>query len=114
MTTEAEQNRQTGRKFFPPPDASRRGRCRALDLGAVHDAPRPGIEGVAAMHRGPVVPKHHVARAPAMRPDILGPRRIGPELVEERLRLRELEAWNVGIAAAAEIEIATPGIGMEA
>src|SRR5690242_21854336 len=113
MTTEAEQNRQSRGKFFSP-TGSRRRRCRTLDLRAMHDAPRRRIEGIPAVHRGTVVPEHHVARAPAMRPDVARPRRTGPELVEERFRLGELETKDVGVAAAAEIEIAPSGIGMDA
>src|SRR5581483_10825527 len=96
------------------PTASRRRRRRTLDLRAMHDAARRGIEGVAAVHGGAVIPEHDVARAPAMRPDILWPAGTSPELVEERLRLRKLEAGDIGVAAAAEIEIAPPGVGMDA
>jgi hypothetical protein len=36
--------------------SSRHGTSFAFDLGAVHDAARVGVEGIAAVHRAAVVP----------------------------------------------------------
>ena len=46
-------------------------------------AARLGIEGVAAMHGGAVVPQHEVAHAPALIPAMLRSRRVRPQPVEQ-------------------------------
>src|SRR5258706_5002516 len=60
--------------------------ARALDLGAVHDAPRLLVEGIAPVHGRAVVPQHQVADPPAVFVGELGLRRRGPYLVQQRIR----------------------------
>src|SRR5580704_15751006 len=83
---------------------------RALDLRAMPDAALGGIEGVAAMHGAAIVPQHQVADAPGVQPGVFIARRQRPELVEQRLGLRELETDDVGVAAAAQIKAFATGL----
>src|SRR6185436_531219 len=83
-----------------------------LDLRAVHQAPRRRVERVAAVQGAAVVPDHHVADAPLMAEDELRLRGVGPELVEQRLALGELESLDVAVAPPAEEQHLAPGLGM--
>jgi phosphate-selective porin len=90
------------------------GRTLALDLRAVHDAPRSGIERVAAVHDAAVVPQHEVAGAPLVAPR----QRIGgghvPDAIEQRVRLVEWQPLEPRIAAPSEIEMPASGFRMDA
>ena len=62
-----------------------RERSCALDLRAIHDAPRVIVERIAPMHRAAVVPHDQVADAPAVRVDELALRRVLGEFVQQGL-----------------------------
>ncbi len=89
-------------------------RALSLDLRTVHDAPRPGVERIPAVHDAAVVPQHQIADAPVVAPR----ERIGggdvPDAIEQRVRFVERQPFEPGIAAAAEIEMATPRFRMDA
>ena len=89
-------------------------RTLALDLRAVHDAPRSGIERVAAVHDAAVVPQHEVAGAPLVAPR----QRIGgghvPDAIEQRVRFVERQPLEPRIAAPSEIEMPASGFRMHA
>src|SRR4029077_5140850 len=76
----------------------------ALDLGAVHDAPRIGVERIAPMHGAAIVPQHQIADAPHVLPGKFRPRHIAPQLVKQSFGRREVKPGDIGVAAAAEIE----------
>src|ERR1700720_2118791 len=61
----------------------------ALDLGAVHDTPRGGVEGIAAVHHAAVVPQNEVADTPIIVPGELVAGRVSPDLVEQRFGIGE-------------------------
>src|SRR6266550_1456146 len=90
------------------------GRTLALDLRAVHDAPRSWIERVAAVHDAPVVPQDEVAGAPLVTPG----QRIGgghvPDAIEQRVRFVEWQPLEPRIAAPSEIEMPASGLRMDA
>ena len=86
----------------------------ALDLGAVHDAPAARVERIAPMHGAAIVPQHQIADAPDVLPGELRPVDEAPQLVEQRLGVRERKPEQIGVAAPAEIEHAPAGIGMRA
>jgi sodium-dependent dicarboxylate transporter 2/3/5 len=89
------------------------GRTLALDLGAMHDAPRARIERVAPVHDAAVVPEHQVAHAPLVAPR----QRIGggrlPDAVEQQVGLVERQPFEPRVAAPAEIQMPAPGLGMD-
>ena len=89
-------------------------RSLSLDLRAMHDASRPGIERVAAVHHAPVVPEDQIADAPLVTPR----QRIGsgdlPDAVEQRVRFVERQPLEPRVAAASEVEMPTSGLGMRA
>jgi sodium-dependent dicarboxylate transporter 2/3/5 len=90
------------------------GRTLALDLRAVHDAPRSRIERVASVHDAPVVPQDEVAGAPPVAPR----QRIGgshvPDAIEQRVRFVERQSLEPRIAAPSEIEMPAAGFRMDA
>src|ERR1700730_11301130 len=71
----------------------------ALDLGAMHDAPRTGVERVAPVHGAAIVPQHQIADAPHVLPGELRPRHVAPQLIEQGFGGRELQPGDVGVAA---------------
>jgi solute carrier family 13 (sodium-dependent dicarboxylate transporter), member 2/3/5 len=89
-------------------------RSLSLDLGAVHDAPRAGIERVAAVHDTAVVPEHQVADAPLVAPGQRVRGRGLPDAIEQRVGLVERQPLEPRVAAPAEIEMAAPGLGVDA
>src|SRR5215813_3665438 len=68
-----------------------------LYLRPVHDATGGRIEGVAAMHRAPVVPEHQVPDLPLMTPGEGLTRRLGPDVIEQRVGFLEREPLEVGV-----------------
>src|SRR5947209_15356159 len=80
-----------------------------LDLSAVHDAPAVAVERIAPMHGTAIVPKNEVADAPGVLPGKAGIVHETPQLVEQRFRLRKRKAYEIGIAAAAEVKHAPAG-----
>src|SRR5205809_6100552 len=76
----------------------------SLDLGSVHDSPRLIVERIASMHRGAVVPDDEIANLPDVLPGELRARDIAPEFIKQRYRLGELQADQIGVAPAAEIQ----------
>ena len=89
-------------------------RSLSLDLGAVHDAPRTGIERVAAVHDTAVVPQHEVAGAPLVAPGERVRGRDLPDAIEQRVGLVEWQPLEPRVAAPAEIEMPAPGLGVDA
>src|SRR5712691_13249650 len=58
-----------------------------LDLAAMHDAPRLGIERIAPMQDREIVPHEQVADLPLVAHGELRLRRVRPQRVEQRLAL---------------------------
>ena len=89
-------------------------RSLSLDLGAMHDAPRAGIERVAAVHDAAVVPQHQVAGAPLVAPRqrISGGR--FPDAVEQRVGLVERQTFEPRVPASTEIQMPASGLGVGA
>ena len=89
-------------------------RALSLDLGAVHDAPRPGVKRITAVHDAAVVPEHEVARMPVVTPR----QRIGsggvPDAIEQRVGFVEWQPFEPRVASAPEIEMPSSGLGMNA
>lgn len=89
-------------------------RSLSLDLRAVHDAPRPGVKRIAAVHHAAVVPQDQIARLPVVTPR----QRIGrgsvPDAIEQRVGLVERQPFEPRVAAAAEIEVPSAGFWMHA
>src|SRR5215475_15801113 len=81
-----------------------RGPMAALDLGAMHDAPRLAVERIAPMHGRAVVPHHEVAQRPDMLVDELRLSDVGPQRIEHAVRFLPRIALDVGIASPPEIE----------
>jgi sodium-dependent dicarboxylate transporter 2/3/5 len=85
-------------------------RMLSLDLGAVHDAARSGIERVAAVHDAAVVPQDEIAGAPAVTPRL----RIGrcrlPDAIEQCVRRIERQSLQPRVAASAEIQMLPSGL----
>ena len=50
----------------------------ALDLGAMHDAARTGVEGITPVHGAAVVPHQHITDAPLVREAVFQPRGLNP------------------------------------
>jgi sodium-dependent dicarboxylate transporter 2/3/5 len=89
-------------------------RSLSLDLGAVHDAPRAGVEPVAAVHDAAVVPQHQVAGAPLVAPGERVRGRDVPDAIEQRVGLVERQPFEPRVAAPAEIQMPAPGLGVDA
>ena len=89
-------------------------RTLSLDLGAVHDTPRPGVKRIAAVHDAAVVPQHEIAGAPVVAPR----QRIGrgdvPDAIEQRIGLVERQPFEPRIAAASEVQMPPAGFRMDA
>ena len=66
------------------------------------------------MHGAAVVPQHEIADAPVVLPCELRMLDEAPEFVEQRFGFGEFESHQIGVAPAAEIEHAPPGVGMGA
>src|SRR6185503_4435453 len=75
-----------------------------LDLGAVHDASGGRIERVPAMHGAAIVPQDEITHGPADSPSQFPAAGKGPKPVEQGFGFRESKAFDIGIAAAAEIK----------
>src|ERR1051325_6594020 len=73
----------------------------ALDLGAMHDAPRRVIERVAPMHGGAVVPQQEIADAPAMLIAQIRPLDMRPERIEQGVGFGGRKPFDIRIAAGA-------------
>jgi len=80
---------------FPEPLSDIRGHRRpsgdplvSLDLGAMHDAPRVGAEGVAPVQHREVVPHQEIADLPFMAHGELGLRGMGSERIEQSFAVR--------------------------
>ena len=86
------------------------GSCFTLDLGAVHDPPADASNG---SRRCMVQRLSHSTRSPTRhvlyQVDLVA-RRVRPQLVEQRFRFRKRQPLDIGIAAAAEIQHAPPGL----
>src|SRR4030081_1456558 len=80
----------------------------ALDLAAMHDASRLGVERVAPMQHGEIVPHQEVADPPFMAHGGARLRRGGPEGVEQSFAIRYVEPRHIGIRAAAEEQRPAP------
>ena len=76
---------------------------RALALRAVHDAPRVGIERVAAMHRAAIVPDQDVADFPLVMPRGLRPRGVRPQRIEQSFGFRQRQAAHVSVGPPSEV-----------
>ena len=68
----------------------------------------------APVHGAAVIPQHEVADPPDMLPGKFWACDQIPQLIEQRLGLRKLEACEIRIAPAAEIEHEPPGVGVGA
>src|SRR3954466_12570037 len=86
--------------------------CGALDLGPMHDPAAVVVERIAAMHGAAIVPDDEIADLPDVLPGKIRAVDIAPELVEQGLRFTEIEADQIGVATAAEIEHLAPCIRM--
>src|SRR6516165_10935110 len=73
-----------------------------LDLAAVHDAPRLGIERIASVQHGKIIPHQEVADLPSVAYGEAGLGRVRPQCIEQRLTLRHLHAKHIGVRTAAE------------
>ena len=89
-------------------------RSLSLDLGAVHDAPRAGVERIAAVHDAAVVPQHQVAGAPLVAPGQRVRGRDVPDAIEQRVGFIERQPLEPCVAAPAEIQMPAPGLGVDA
>src|SRR5258706_13008567 len=78
----------------------------------MHDAARGRIERIATMQRAAVVPEDKVVALPHLAEGELGFRRMRPQPVEQRLARGEVEADDVAIAPAAEVERGAMGFRM--
>src|SRR5690348_823954 len=89
-------------------------RSGALELGAVHQAARGGIKGVAAVHRAAIVPPDKIARLPILPPGefLLGC--VLPQKIEELLAFIDRQAEDIGVDAPAEEQRLPAGLGMGA
>jgi sodium-dependent dicarboxylate transporter 2/3/5 len=81
-------------------------RSLSLDLGAVHDAPRPGVKRITAVHDAAVVPQHEVARTPLVAPRQRVGRGDVPDAIEQRVGFDERHSFEPRVAAAPEIQVA--------
>src|SRR6266478_49169 len=81
----------------------------ALDLAPMHDAPRSGIEGVAPMQHGEIVPHQKVADLPFMAHDKAWLRGMGPERIEQGLALDHPKTKHISIRPPAEKKRLAPG-----
>src|SRR5262245_17000563 len=89
-TINAPRDWENGRARCP---RSRLSRPRlALELGAMHDAPRGRIERVAPMHGAAIIPQHEIADSPDVLPGKFSPRHIAPQLVQQGFGLRKFES----------------------
>jgi sodium-dependent dicarboxylate transporter 2/3/5 len=86
----------------------------SLDLRAVHDAPRPGIKRIAAVHDAAVVPQHEIAGTPMVTPGQAIGRRDFPDAIQQRVGFLERKPLEPGIAAASEIQMSAPAFRMHA
>src|SRR6476646_8346478 len=86
----------------------------ALDLAAMHDAPRLRVERIAPVQYGKIVPHQHVAHLPFVAHGEARLRRVRPECVEQRFALRHFETDYVGIRAAAEKQRLTSSLRLSA
>src|SRR5215212_3593712 len=77
---------------------------RSLDLGAVHDAARGGIERVPAVKRAAVVPQDQVVALPDLPESEFWLRRVRPQPVEQRLAFGEVEPDDIAVATSSEEE----------
>jgi len=83
----------------------------AFDLTAMHDASRLGVERVAPMQHGEIVPHQKVADLPFMAHGEARLRRVCPERVEQGFAIRYVEPHHIGIRAAAEEQRLRPLVG---
>src|SRR4029077_19218655 len=79
----------------------------ALDLRAMHDAPRLAVERIAAVHGRAVVPHHEIAQLPDMLVDEARLRDMRPQGFEHGVGLGARIALDVGVAPPPEIERGT-------
>jgi phosphate-selective porin len=82
-------------------------RILALDLRAVHDAPRPGIKRIAAVHDAPVVPQDEIAWSPLVAPRQALSSRDVPDAIEQFVGFVEREPLQPGVATAPKVEMAS-------
>src|SRR5262249_50652690 len=82
------------------------------DRAGVHDAPRLGIERVAPMQHGKIVPHQEVADLPLMGQREARLRRVSPERIQQGFALGDLEANDVGIWPPAEKQRFAPRSGL--
>src|ERR1700720_843107 len=68
-----------------------------LDLAAMHDASRLGVERVAPMQHGEIVPHQKIADLPFMAHGEARLRRVCPERVEQGFAVRYVEPPPIGI-----------------
>jgi solute carrier family 13 (sodium-dependent dicarboxylate transporter), member 2/3/5 len=89
-------------------------RMLSLDLGAVHDTPRPGIKRIATVHDAAVVPQYEVAGTPVMPPrQLIGGGDV-PDAIEQRTRVFDREPLEPCVAAASQVQMSSAGFGMDA
>src|SRR5262245_42212692 len=74
----------------------------ALDLAAVHDPPRLGVERVAPVQHGEVVPHQQVADLPSMAHGKARLCGVRPQRIEQGVAVGDAEPQHVGIWTPAE------------
>src|SRR5260370_17065899 len=75
----------------------------------MHDAPRFGVERVAPMQHGEIIPHQKIADLPFMAHDKARLRGMGPERIEQGLALDHLKAKHISIRPPAEKKRLAPG-----
>jgi solute carrier family 13 (sodium-dependent dicarboxylate transporter), member 2/3/5 len=89
-------------------------RALSLDLGAVHDAPRAGVERVPTVHDAAVVPQHEIADAPSMAPRQRLRGGEFPDAIEQGVGLVQRQPFEPCIAPASEIQMLAARFRMHA
>ena len=89
-------------------------RALSLDLRTVHDTPRSGIEGIAAVHGAAVVPDDEIAGLPAVTPRQPISGCDLPDAIEQGVRFIERQPFEPRVAAAAEIQMPAARFRMRA
>jgi len=87
-------------------------RALSLDLGAVHDAPRAGVERVAPVHDAAVVPQHEISHAPSMAPRQRVRGGEFPDTIEQVVGVVQRQPFEPRIAPASEIQMLAACLGM--
>src|SRR5579863_216142 len=86
----------------------------ALDLRAVQNPARSGVEGIAPVHGAAIVPQDDVSHLPLDAPGESILRGERPQIVEQRFRLVPRQPGYAGIASPAQIQSLPSGFRMPA